>query len=133
VKTCTRLLCVGTLIAYPKLRFKDAAGNISSATLRLGVCGEHKSGPDVFLAQVNWVAIQQAHKKRYGIMPIYEETFLEWVFVDSDEGRAYEELLLRKEQGALIRKAAEGTRVAVEEVSEEEFRRLFRQSQGKIS
>jgi hypothetical protein len=133
MKLCTRM-CSGTAVFYPKLRFKDAAENISSALLRLAVCQEHKGSKEDFLPQVHWEAVVEAHKTRYGLPPIYEETFLELVPLDSDEGRDYTALLERRDQGALIQRAPAPTRIPVEEVSQSEYdaivKDLYHKGQG---
>ena len=133
MKTCTRV-CAGTAVFYPKLRFKDAANNVSSALLRLCVCQEHKGSVEDFLPQVRWEAVVEAHKTRYGLAPIYAETFLEMVLLDSDEGREYTRLLEEREQGALIQRAPTPGAIPVEQVSQEEYDRiwkdLFHKGQG---
>jgi hypothetical protein len=133
MKLCTRV-CSGTAAFYPKLRFKDAAENISSALLRLCVCGEHKGSVEDFLPQVRWEAVVEAHKTRYGLAPIFAETFLEYVALDSDEGRDYTALLEQRDQGALIQRAPTPGTIPVEEVSQAEYdalwKDLFHRGQG---
>lgn len=133
MKLCTRM-CSGTAVYYPKLRFKDAAENISSALLRLCVCHEHRGTVGDFLPQVHWEAVVEAHKTRYGLAPIFHETFLEHVRLDSDEGREYTALLERRDQGALVQRAPAPTAIPVEQVSQSEYdaivKDLFHKGQG---
>ncbi len=128
MKLCTRSGCQGTAAAFPKLSFRDAAGNQSSALLRLAVCSEHM-GADfaTYLGAVSWPAVQAAHEGRYGLAPIYSETVLSYVLVSSIEGQTYlaalEDVDNKKE---LLRQMQPHQRVIpVEEVSREEFERLL--------
>ena len=123
MRHCTRRGCTSTAVAFPKLSFRDAAQNQTNAILRLAVCSEHMPlDKSLYLAQVAWPAVQRRHSEHYGLMPILDETVLSYVALESVEGQTFLALLEERERPPLV------ALPKVEEVSNEEFRRLLRES-----
>jgi hypothetical protein len=131
LKTCTRTGCTGTAVAFPKLSFRDAAENQSSALLRLCVCSEHMTlDPRLYQDAVAWPAVVEAHSKRYALPPIFTETILTYVLFESIEAQTYMSALASADNKArlLHELSPKPGVIAIEEVSQEEFDRLLAQS-----
>jgi hypothetical protein len=131
LKGCTREGCRSTAVAFPKLSFRDAAQNQSSALLRLAVCSEHMAlDPRLYQDAVAWPAVVAAHEGRYGLPPIYCETVLSYVLFSTVEAQTYMSALAAADNKARVLRELSPRPgvIAIDEVSQEEFDHLLEMS-----